>query len=469
MSFTSLSFLFFAPAVIFIYYLIPRRFYWAWLCLASITFYGYWNIYYVPLILVSALLDYCCSILMSGQHNRQYRKRWLYFSLFGNLGILFFFKYANFIGGGIGSLFDGPIEIHQLILPVGLSFYTLQTLSYTFDVYREKITAERHFGHYFLYVSFFPQLVAGPIERASRLLPQLKQLRLPSIAGVRLGVILIVWGVFLKLTVADNLTTFIHHALYDSQWQGLALWSVCALIMLKVYCDFLAYSEIARGCARLLGISLSHNFRQPFLAKNLNSFWQRWHITLTRWLVDYVQVPLMRRYHQEPLRSLVGLLTICLIGFWHGASWNFILFGLTHGCAMIFWRAVSSNRSVVALLGRSLPYLSRVFLYVVLVVSAPMFYVNDTYAMVDILLRLFYFELGFDRLMLTQGKMGLLLALPGLIVVLFHDLISERNQAHQLEKIVRKSSIRRVLYISLVVMIILLANMRGEPFVYFAF
>ncbi len=284
---------------------------------------------------------------MGREENKSARKPYLWISLTINLGILFCFKYWNFIGSNASLLFSVEFELHDLLLPLGLSFYTLQTLSYIFDVYLGKIKPERHLGLFCLYVSFFPQLVAGPIERSRTLLPQLKSLGLPTLYQFRYGLLLIAWGFFIKLVIADNLSASINSVYFgDEHFSFWVYWVIGGLVTLKIYCDFMAYSEIARGVGMLFGVKLTLNFRRPLFATNLRAFWQRWHISLTRWIGDYIQIPLLRRYPTQPHRSIVTIITLVIIGFWHGASWNFILFGLFHGVVMVLWSLMAKKISI---------------------------------------------------------------------------------------------------------------------------
>lgn len=315
----------------------PQRYRWVLMLLASYTFYAYWDWRYIPLLFASSFIDYFFALKMGEKERKFARRPYLYISLLVNLGILFGFKYWDFIGSNVSSLLSVDFELYNLLLPLGLSFYTLQTLSYTFDVYLGKIKPERHLGIFCLYVSFFPQLVAGPIERSRALLPQLKSLSLPTLYQFRYGLLLIVWGFFIKLVIADNLTASINSVYFgEAHFSSWIYWLIGALVILKIYCDFMAYSEIARGVGLLFGVKLTLNFRRPLFATNLRGFWQRWHISLTRWVGDYIQIPLLRRYSTEPLRSVVTIITLMIIGLWHGASWNFIIFGLFHGNFIIF-------------------------------------------------------------------------------------------------------------------------------------
>ncbi|MCZ4336700.1 MBOAT family O-acyltransferase [Shewanella colwelliana] len=474
MSFVSIAFLVFLPLVFITYYFLPSKYRWALMLCVSYAFYAYWDWRYVPLLFISSVVDYFCALKMASQDNKTSRRPFLYLSLFVNLGILFSFKYWNFFGSNLQALLNVDVGFHHLLLPLGLSFYTLQTLSYTFDVYLGKIKAERHLGYFCLYVSFFPQLVAGPIERSRSLLPQLKALALPTLYQFRYGLLLIAWGFFVKLVIADNLTTSINSVYFSEQRFSFWLyWITGALVTLKVYCDFMAYSEIARGVALLFGVKLSVNFRRPLLATNLRSFWQRWHISLTRWIGDYIQIPLLRRFPAEPSRSFVTILTLVIIGFWHGASWNFILFGLFHGIAMVLWFPVANGLKVV--LGRdanSFHIASRLSLVVVLMFSAPMFYIQDSSILHSVITNMLSIGVGDELLgsMDIKGKLMLVKAAFGAAILLCVSFYDEFKGHNCIQEVAIASSLKRWSLTLLVLLnILLFGNFVSEPFIYFEF
>ncbi|ACA85958.1 membrane bound O-acyl transferase MBOAT family protein [Shewanella woodyi ATCC 51908] len=410
---------------------------------------------------------------MGEKESKSARKPYLWLSLMVNLGILFVFKYWNFFGYSLSSLLSVNLELHNLLLPLGLSFYTLQTLSYIFDVYLGKIKPERHLGLFCLYVSFFPQLVAGPIERSRTLLPQLKSLELPTLYQFRYGLLLIVWGFFIKLVIADNLSASINSVYFGKEYFPFwVYWFIGALVTLKIYCDFMAYSEIARGVGMLFGVKLTLNFRRPLFATNLRSFWQRWHISLTRWIGDYIQIPLLRRYPTQPHRSVVTIMTLVIIGFWHSASWNFILFGLFHGMVMVIWSPIAKNISI--LFEGSFAFSSifgRFFLAIVLMSSAPMFYIQDTSILFNILKNMLLFDL-FEPTQISSihGKVMLIKALFGFILLFLYSFFNEFKQQDFIVNLARSSSNRRWCEMLFIVFSTLfLGSFVHEPFIYFEF
>jgi alginate O-acetyltransferase complex protein AlgI len=295
----------------------------------------------------STVVDYLAGILMYRAEKTVYRKLLLLASLTTNLGLLFFFKYFNFFGDTVNHLFDkfnifSRVPAYDFLLPVGISFYTFQTLSYTIDVYRRKQIPEYHFGRFALFVSFFPQLVAGPIERSVNLIPQFRQDFKFEYSRVRDGILLMVWGFFKKVVIADRLAEYVNLVYNNPAGHG-GLQSIIATFFFsfQIYCDFSGYSDIAVGAALIMGYRLMTNFRRPYFATSIREFWQRWHISLSTWFRDYVYISLggnrvvkWRWYYNLFITFLVS-------GLWHGAEWTFVIWGALHGFYMVFaiWSA----------------------------------------------------------------------------------------------------------------------------------
>lgn len=339
MLFNSLPFLIFFPCVFVLYYALPFRFRKYMLLIASYYFYMCWKPEFIVLILLSTLVDYFCGL---GMVRYPGRKRWLLAtSLVMNLGLLFFFKYLNFFGETLTALcravsipFSAPAL--NIILPVGISFYTFQTLSYTLDVYKGRLKPERDFVTFALFVSFFPQLVAGPIEKASNLLPQLKEEHRFTYENASWGAKLMAWGFFKKMVVADQLAILIVDPVYQnlgSYEGGILVLATCAFAF-QIYCDFGGYSDIARGCARMMGIRLMENFRRPYFAVSVTDFWRRWHISLTSWFREYIYIPLGGNRRGAAKKCLFVWITFTLSGLWHGAEWSFVLWGVLYALLM---------------------------------------------------------------------------------------------------------------------------------------
>jgi len=336
MSFNSIEFLVFYALVTIAFFGLPHRYRWLLLLAASYYFYMSWQVVYLALIVASTVLDYHVALGIQNEKTQVAKRLWLLTSLTGNLGLLFSFKYYSFFAASLNpvlSLFGGlpQLPTSHLLLPVGISFYTFQTLSYTFEVYLGRQKAESNFGTFALYVSFFPQLVAGPIERPQHLLSQLKRVvhfdRDRAVSGLQL----MLWGFFKKMVVADNLGPVVDRV-YDapSAFSGPAYAVATVLFAFQIFCDFSAYSDIAIGSARLLGIDLMKNFERPYFSKSIAEFWRRWHISLSTWFRDYVFVPLGGSRAGKP-RTYFNLLVVFLIsGLWHGAAWTFVAWGFLH-------------------------------------------------------------------------------------------------------------------------------------------
>lgn len=323
------------------FFMTPHRYRWWILLIASYFFYLSWNPKYLGLILFSTLVDYIAGRKIASSASPGIRKLFLVLSLSVNLGLLFFYKYFNFISfeiGAITELFGGGLNtyIHQFILPVGISFYTFQTMSYTIDVYNGKIKPEKHFGIFAVFVSFFPQLVAGPIERAEHLIHQIREKKSIHFRNFQFGLIRILWGLFKKVVIADRLSAMVN-TVYNSpdDYGGFQLVIATLFFAFQIYCDFSGYSDIAIGSARMFGVRLMENFRNPYFSQSIGEFWHRWHISLSTWFRDYVYIPLggsrvikWRWYYNL-------FITFVISGFWHGANWTFLAWGAIHGSILV--------------------------------------------------------------------------------------------------------------------------------------
>lgn len=336
MSFVQVEYPVFLLVVFVLYWLLGRsRWQNALLVVASALFYGWVHPWFVVLMYAAAFVDF--SVAQAIEKWPRYR-RWLVATSIGlNLTLLGYFKYTDFFAEQVvAALGSVGMEAHWsglgLLLPVGISFYTFQTIGYTIDVARGELKARKNLLEYMLYVSFFAQLVAGPIERSGRLLPQLERERRFSTAALRSGISLLMWGGFKKLVVADSIAPYVDKVFVLEDPAGPMIWAATAGFMVQIYADFSGYTDMARGSARLLGIELSENFREPFLARTTVEFWQRWHMSLSTWLRDYLLGPLVGDAGAGRVRfALATIATFVIIGFWHGPSWNFVLFGLYHG------------------------------------------------------------------------------------------------------------------------------------------
>lgn len=337
MSFTSLVFFIFLPAIILIHWVTPHKLRWIPLLIASYFFYAFYNVWLLSLILTATLVCYLCAICTENAATSAGKKASVAVAAIICLGLLFIFKYLDFTISGICSLMElFGVETNftgfNLILPVGISFYTFQTMSYTFDVYRGTMKAERHLGYFALFVVFFPQLVAGPIERPADLIPQLRAERHPSADDFADGARSLIFGYAQKVLIADFVAQFVNAAYEDVYSSGgLALIIATILFAVQIYCDFSGYSMIATGCAKMMGIKLSKNFDRPYLATSVRDFWKRWHISLTKWFTDYLYIPLGGN-RKGRIRRFINVLIVFLVsGLWHGANLTFVVWGGLHG------------------------------------------------------------------------------------------------------------------------------------------
>ena len=345
MLFNSLSFLVFFPVVVLFYFLIPDRWKHYWLLLASYFFYMSWNARYALLILFSTVVTYICAVLLEkAQEQGASGKRKKYIvlvSLLLNLSLLAYFKYFNFLLSTVENVFTlFHIQLHlpqfDILLPVGISFFTFQALGYTIDVYRGKTPAEHDFFRYALFVSFFPQLVAGPIERSGNLLNQLAVPHRFSYERTKEGLLLMLWGYFLKIVLADRIAPFVDMVYGDPPYfNGWYCLLATILFAFQIYCDFYGYSVIAMGAAKILGIQLMENFDAPYLSTSVSEFWRRWHISLTSWFRDYLYIPLGGNRKGRVRKYLNILIVFLLSGLWHGASFTYVVWGAINGIYQI--------------------------------------------------------------------------------------------------------------------------------------
>lgn len=352
MLFNSYIFLLFASLVLPLYFLVPRRHQNFYLLVVSYLFYGYWDWRFCSLLAFSTVADFVIGQRLYEAKNSRQRKKYLWSSITINLVVLFSFKYFNFFVDSFQAMvapMGGNLDFLHLniILPVGISFYTFQTMSYTIDVYRGNLTPTRSIVDFGLFVAFFPQLVAGPIEKAKNLLPQIINRPRPTKFQIREGVTLIVIGFFKKVMIGDTTGRFVDRVFGEVEAFGSGeLLTALVLFSIQIYADFSGYSSIARGLAKLLGIDLVRNFEQPYLSASISEFWRRWHISLGAWIKDYIYIPLGGNRKGE-FRTYVNLMiTMVAIGLWHGASWTFVVYGLLNGLYLVIHRFLLNGRKI---------------------------------------------------------------------------------------------------------------------------
>lgn len=357
MLFNSGAFLIFFPVVTIAYFLLPHRFRWLWLLAASCVFYMFFIPKYILILGITITVDYLAGRGLEKFEGK--KKRWvLLASILANLGMLSFFKYFNFANENLAALasflgWNYPIENLSIILPIGLSFHTFQSLSYTIEVYRGHQKAERHFGYLALYVMYYPQLVAGPIERPQNVLHQLHEEHAFEYGRVADGLKRMAWGMFKKVVIADRMIFFVNPVYNDpTAHSGPGFVLATLAFAIQIYCDFSGYSDIALGSAQVMGVKLMKNFDHPYFARSIGEFWQRWHISLSTWFRDYLYIPLGGNRTSRPRWMFNILLTFVVSGLWHGANWTYIIWGGLHGLYYILSVLTESLRRKLAALTR---------------------------------------------------------------------------------------------------------------------
>ncbi len=361
--FDTISFFLFLLAAVFLYFLIPQRFRWAYLLAASSIFYASFVPWYLLVLFFLVAVDYICAIEIERGQGR-WRKFWLFISIFSTCGALFIFKYFNFFTLNTAALahligWNYSPKLLSLMLPIGLSFHTFQSLSYVIEVYRKNYPAERHLGIYALYVMFFPQLIAGPIEKPQHLLPQFRQAHTFDQTRVANGLKRMALGLFKKIVIADRLAWTVNEVFASTQYHGLSLAVAVIFFAFQIYYDFSGYCDIALGAAQIMGFTLVENFDRPYLSKNIAEFWTRWHMSLFNWFKEYIYIPLGGN-RKGKLRQAINIMIVFFVsGLWHGANWTFIVWGLLHGAFWLIGRFTKSLRQHIARVTRlaSLPRL----------------------------------------------------------------------------------------------------------------
>lgn len=353
MLFNSIDYLLFFPIVFLLYFLIPKRFRYIWLLAASYYFYMCWNARYALLMLTSTVITYLSGVFIQYFNDRDkpgMKKLCVALSFASNLAILVFFKYGNFLVENINAVIEAvglgkQLNHFSVLLPVGISFYTFQALSYTMDVYRKELPAEKNILKYALFVSFFPQLVAGPIERSKNLLTQIQDPPPFEVKKARNGLLLMAWGLFLKIVIADNIAMIVN-PVYDNYvaYSGIEIVLATALFAFQIYCDFAGYSYIACGSAQVMGFQLMDNFKSPYLAVSIADFWRRWHISLTTWFRDYLYIPLGGNRKGTFRKYLNTMIVFLVSGLWHGANWTFVIWGALNGAMLVAGEATKGLR-----------------------------------------------------------------------------------------------------------------------------
>ena len=350
MLFNSIDFLIFFPIVLLVYFVCPRKIRYIWLLVSSYFFYMCWNPWFIFLLVGVTIVSWLCGLGIEWMHGNRHKAKWLVaVSCAVLLGTLGYFKYTNFLIGTLNRLLEyvhiNPISRHDVILPIGISFYTFQALGYLIDVYRKNVKAEKNVLKYALFVAFFPQLLSGPIGRAKSLLGQMEeepQRHVWNYERIISGLILMLWGYFLKIVIADRAAVLVNQVFGSYEhYQMTALIAGAIAYAIQIYCDFMGYSTIALGAAKVIGFELINNFDTPYFAHSVADFWRRWHISLSTWFRDYLYIPLggNRKGKWKQYRNI--LITFAASGLWHGANWTFVIWGLLHGFYQIIEKELS--------------------------------------------------------------------------------------------------------------------------------
>jgi alginate O-acetyltransferase complex protein AlgI len=495
MLFNSFHFLIFFPVVVFVYFFLPHRFRWFFLLVASCYFYMVFIPIYILVLGTTIVIDYLAGIYIE-QCDGIKRKNILIISILSTCTVLFIFKYFNFFNTNLTLLanwlhWNYPIQALNLILPIGLSFHTFQSLSYVIEVYRGNQKAEKDFGIYALYVMFFPQLVAGPIERPQNLLHQFYEKHDFDYKQVTDGLKIMAWGMFKKVVIADRLANFVN-TVYDkpSEYQGISLIVATVFFAFQIYCDFSGYSDIAIGAAQVLGFKLMDNFNRPYSSRSIVEFWKRWHISLSTWFKDYLYIPLGGNRVSVPRWYLNLIITFLVSGVWHGANWTYIVWGTLHGLYMVIGRYTEDIRKKIVsftLLDRNSRFYDflQVMTTFILVTFAWIFFrAKNIHDAIYIVTHLFsglreyvisifvshhHFGTGkFAPILLGQPKIEFVIAIISIIFLEWvHSIQRHGSIRHMLAK--KSVLIRWSIYFILVYGCIFLGVLEKTQFIYFQF
>ncbi len=472
MLFNSLAFLVFLPTIFILYWFILKNNKGrnVLLLLASYLFYGWWDWRFLSLIIFSSLVDYLVGKRMENEENQQRRKHLLFISIFVNLGLLGFFKYFNFFIDSFINSFDFlginlNVSTLHIILPVGISFYTFQTMSYTIDLYKRKIKPCNDPLAFFTFVAFFPQLVAGPIERASHLLPQFYKKRNFDYTQAVSGLRLILWGMFKKVVIADRLAEYVNIIYNDpSAYTGVPVILGTIFFAFQIYCDFSGYSDIAIGTARLFGFDLMTNFRTPYFSKTIKEFWSRWHISLSTWFRDYVYIPLGGNRASTSRWITNLMITFIVSGFWHGANWTFVIWGAIHGVV----NGIEALNSKFQLIKFRLPTILQVMLTFSIVCFAWIFFRANSFGdAIVIIQNSFDFSNGLSNVKIISAfDLAILLLLVGFLVSI--ELILQSDNT--VNKLLKNQTVRYISYVTLILLIVFFGVFQNkQDFIYFQF
>jgi len=497
MLFNSVQFLIFFPIVVLLYFVIPQKYRYLWLLAASYYFYMSWNAKYALLIATSTIITFFSGILIdkagrieSEQKSRKMKRLWVALSFCINLAILGFFKYYDFAINSLVHAFaiigvSVTLPTFDIILPVGISFYTFQALSYTMDVYRGEVEPERNIAKYALFVSFFPQLVAGPIERSKNLLSQVHEKHTFDYTRVKNGLLLMLWGLFLKMIIADRVAVLVNTVFNNyTEYAGFQIVVAVLMFAVQIYCDFAGYSTIAIGAAQVMGFKLMDNFHQPYFATSVRDFWHRWHISLSTWFRDYLYIPLGGNRKGTARKYFNTMVTFIVSGLWHGASWHFVIWGGLHGFFQVFGSITKPLRDKIkrALKVNTECGSYRVFqslITAVLVCFAWIFFRADSttvaFQMIKSMFSTYNPWIFFDGSLFTLGldAHDFFVAIISILVLLYVDLAHERKQSFRAKILEQNIAFRWVFYYALIFVLIIFGyygeGYDASQFIYFQF
>lgn len=484
MTFNSWEFLIFYPVVALLYFLLPKKLKWPMLLIASYYFYMFYQAELMFLIVATTVISWFASNVIERTERQGLKKLMLALTLIVCLGVLFFYKYFNFLAGSVLSIVEllggnPPPVVLNLILPVGISFYTFQTLSYVIDVYRGDIKTERNFFLYALFVSFFPQLVAGPIERPDNLIPQLKESHKWSNENAIKGAKHMMVGFFKKIVVADLISVYVNSVYNNVEGaSGLGVVIATALFAVQIYCDFSGYTDIATGCARIMGIRLMKNFDHPYTSTSIKEFWGRWHISLSSWFKDYLYIPLGGNRCKK-WRHLFNLMVVFAVsGLWHGAAWTYVIWGVLHGVYQIIgnltWKARNRlvERAGFEIGHPAVVWIRRVITFVLVDFAWLFFRANSTRDAFNLIKTLFT---GSYNISETFEAMGLtpvaiiMTALSIITLIIVDKMLTYDDSPDGSDTLVRDGGFIFFVIVIMLAWLLLLSKDMASTFIYFQF
>ncbi len=468
MLFNSLQFIFFLPVVVLLYYLLAHKYRWILLFIASSYFYSVFYFPYVFVLYAVIIIDYVCGLLIERSEGRK-RWWWLVISIISNIGLLSYFKYTNFF---IDIFNETAPFVHiskhiknlDIILPIGLSFHTFQSLSYTIEVYRKKQKAEKHIGYFANYVLFFPQMVAGPIERYERLGNELRISQRLSYENFSHGLRLVLYGLFVKMCIADNLAPMVDEVYQAPEsYYSSSVWMAMIAFAIQIYADFYGYSTVALGAARMLGIHLMDNFKQPYFALGIQDFWKRWHISLSTWFRDYVFFS-MGGSRVKTFRWIINVLFLFAVsGFWHGANYTFIVWGILHGIAYLLDKGVSNIIPTQIKQLKLFSIISMLVTFAVVVIIWVFFRAKDLTCSLAILKQSMSYGIEANKhLQVSCIPLSMLAIFVSLELAIINTRFDNWLASKQI-------SFRWAIYSVLILCLLLFSGIKSFPFIYFQF